>query len=981
MNSLIMRWWLFFCILPTLLYAQLSEDFSDSNFSVNPTWVGEIDKFRVTADKKLQLYDATKSKRAYLVTSNHISENVCWEFNYEYGANPSSSNYASVYLVSNKANLNESLNGYYLTIGKESGTTDKISLYKQTGTTKKLIFSSESGSALNARGSISIKLKVTRDDKGNWKIYADKEGKDNLTLLGAFYENSFNTTKYFGIYIKFSSTKNQHYFFDNFKITKVDYTAPIVTNATIFDVNQIQVSFSENITLNSANRTQNYKLIPDIGNPNYIQFDGNSTALLVFDKPLQDGILYSLNIQNIKDLAKNIIDNTTIGNMSYQIPQPKVVSYQILSPNFIQINFSHALNKNLDKTKNNFRLNGEIISTYNWSANATQITLKVKTMQHNTLYQLSIANLTSQKHKNFPVKTISNTIIPIQTKMIKPFIKKIDIDAKNIISIQFSQLMNKRQVEDIENYNLQDTSILNATYSRNTDILYLKTFDLMPDRTYSIYIKKLQAATKNGFSGFFTEPVNTNILFKIVQTKLMKTSIESNRSIVFEFNNIVNVTAENINLQGIKPYQIDIVDKKVKATWKSSIKCNQTYQIKLFDITSPDQKGIPISKFDTVFNISHFLEPLEILNTSIIEDSTLKIECNKDIDNQTATDISLYQINEIHPYKASVEAKTITLYFYQPFANRDYTLYIRDIKPREEKGFLRQNISDVKIIFSNYTANANDIILNEILFEPKTGGSEFIEIYNRSDKHINLKGYTLCNFEVQNNDTTFKNKKLLPYILMKPQSYLVFTKDKNRLVSLYPSANYQSVIALKSMPYLPNEEGKIAILGKNQILLDKFHYHKNMHFVFHNQQDRVGISLERIHFTSHHWQSAIQNDGGASPTLKNSNFTTLFQGDKTIMLSKKIFSPNEDTLDDILQIRYNFKTSGNMATVKILNDLGVLKKTLVQNENLPQNGNWIWNGTDEFGVKLPQGFYIIIVEITNTDGSKKIFEEVCVLSY
>ena len=43
------------------------------------------------------------------------------------------------------------------------------------------------------------------------------------------------------------------------------------------------------------------------------------------------------------------------------------------------------------------------------------------------------------------------------------------------------------------------------------------------------------------------------------------------------------------------------------------------------------------------------------------------------------------------------------------------------------------------------TADSLDIIINEILFNPKTDGTDYVEIYNRSSKIINLSGLLLAN--------------------------------------------------------------------------------------------------------------------------------------------------------------------------------------------------------------------------------------------
>ena len=122
--------WLFL-LTPVLGFGQFIDDFSDGDFTANPVWSGETSNFEVDGAQKLHLNAPAESDTSYLSTSSEAIDDATWEFYVEYAFNPSSSNVARVYLVSNNANLQEPLNGYYVRVGGE--TEDRISLYRQDG--------------------------------------------------------------------------------------------------------------------------------------------------------------------------------------------------------------------------------------------------------------------------------------------------------------------------------------------------------------------------------------------------------------------------------------------------------------------------------------------------------------------------------------------------------------------------------------------------------------------------------------------------------------------------------------------------------------------------------------------------------------------------------------------------------------------------------------------------------------------------------
>jgi len=91
--------------------------------------------------------------------------------------------------------------------------------------------------------------------------------------------------------------------------------------------------------------------------------------------------------------------------------------------------------------------------------------------------------------------------------------------------------------------------------------------------------------------------------------------------------------------------------------------------------------------------------------------------------------------------------------------NSDYTQIKASLSPALDAGIIytltidalsdcskntRSSSSDFVLPFG---ARAGDIIINEVLFDPYAGGSDFVELYNRSNRAINLHGLYLANEE------------------------------------------------------------------------------------------------------------------------------------------------------------------------------------------------------------------------------------------
>src|SRR5690349_15547079 len=99
---------LFLTIWPILVaqhtLAQVTDDFSDGDFTDAPAWSGNDSKFAVE-NSVLRLAAPPTSGSAYLSTPSEAINEGVWEFLVTLDFNPSSSNYARVYLVSDSPDL------------------------------------------------------------------------------------------------------------------------------------------------------------------------------------------------------------------------------------------------------------------------------------------------------------------------------------------------------------------------------------------------------------------------------------------------------------------------------------------------------------------------------------------------------------------------------------------------------------------------------------------------------------------------------------------------------------------------------------------------------------------------------------------------------------------------------------------------------------------------------------------------------------
>lgn len=284
-----------------------TDDFSDLNFSANPTWVGETGNFKIdSANQRLQLFAPAVSDESHLVTTSNAIENGIWEFRVFMDFNPSSSNRALVYLVSDQANLEDPLNGYYVMLGN---TSDEVSLYRQDGTSSSEII--DGADDLLDVSAPEVLVRVTRDSVGNWELLTDTSLSATYQLQGTATDTTHLNAAYFGVFCDYTSTRSDKFFFDDFSVSGTpisDKDAPELDSLNVVSNNQLQLFFNETLDPTAAQAISNYSVSPGIGNPNSAVLSGGGQEVtLSFATPFTNGNSYTLSLSGIADTSGNSI--------------------------------------------------------------------------------------------------------------------------------------------------------------------------------------------------------------------------------------------------------------------------------------------------------------------------------------------------------------------------------------------------------------------------------------------------------------------------------------------------------------------------------------------------------------------------------------------------------------------------------------------------------------------------------------------------
>ncbi|MCG2616137.1 lamin tail domain-containing protein [Terrimonas sp. NA20] len=356
---------------------------------------------------------------------------------------------------------------------------------------------------------------------------------------------------------------------------------------------------------------------------------------------------------------------------------------------------------------------------------------------------------------------------------------------------------------------------------------------------------------------------------------------------------------------------------------------------------------------------------------------------NEPLDSITAVNLSNYRlipaINIIKVVCRSPLFEEVELETDQPLDSLTvYELMINNVRDCQQNEMLRP--ITIKAGISSSSAAAKPVI-NEILFNPRPNGYDYVEIFNPGPLIIDVNQLYLANRNASGLVSNTVRISSTPYTLF-PGEYLVATANPSVLNTQY-FVMYPNKVLEVSLPSYPDDRGTVILMSLQGGILDEVNYSKDWHFKLIADPD--GVALERVDpqmpaAAGSNWHSAASTVGHGTPTYQNSQFMTTPVMNAEIDLLPKVFSPDNDGIHDQVQIIYRTATSGLMANVMIFDIDGRLVRDLVRNQLLGASGYWNWDGIDDRQQLLPVGRYIIQVELFTLSGENRRIKKVVVLA-
>ena len=260
-----------------------------------------------------------------------------------------------------------------------------------------------------------------------------------------------------------------------------------------------------------------------------------------------------------------------------------------------------------------------------------------------------------------------------------------------------------------------------------------------------------------------------------------------------------------------------------------------------------------------------------------------------------------------------------------------------------------------------------ELIINELLFNPKIGGVDFIEIWNTSDKMLSLKNLYIGNFDIG------EMRRVTAVTAIEPGRIIALSPDRDQTILGYPTSAVSSNIFTNDLPQFPDAVGVSVLMWNNGLqtrVLDSLTYHEDWHSVLLHRRD--GVSLERLDpaapsHDQNNWHSAAAHVDYATPGGQNS-YRYPLKPKNAVSLSSDYISPDGDGHKDFLTVSFKAADLDQKMDIQVFTVDGFFVKKLASAGLSGNAVSIIWEGTDEHEQLVQAGNYILLVQLLRSDG-------------
>jgi hypothetical protein len=271
----------------------------------------------------------------------------------------------------------------------------------------------------------------------------------------------------------------------------------------------------------------------------------------------------------------------------------------------------------------------------------------------------------------------------------------------------------------------------------------------------------------------------------------------------------------------------------------------------------------------------------------------------------------------------------------------------------------------------SFAFRVRSLVVNEIMYEPAAGRSEYVELLNASKLPVDLQEWKLSSRRDSGSPTAtgLLLRTALPIL---PGEFVVVAPDSGILADYAGIlASGSHLVALHRPLGLGNQGDTLILLDLTGRTIDSVVYTPSWHNP--DLEETRGRSLERINpllpgNDPRSWSTSADPSGG-TPGRRNSLFTPESPLKSSLSLSPNPFSPDGDAVDDAVMIGYVLPFASGTMRIGIYDAQGRLIRRLAEGEPTGRTGQIVWDGYTDRKERASIGIYIVLVEAHDAAGT------------
>lgn len=264
---------------------------------------------------------------------------------------------------------------------------------------------------------------------------------------------------------------------------------------------------------------------------------------------------------------------------------------------------------------------------------------------------------------------------------------------------------------------------------------------------------------------------------------------------------------------------------------------------------------------------------------------------------------------------------------------------------------------------------SGEVEIVEVMFNARTGCSEYIELVNTSDQFVDLKNTFLGVASSSKNELLNITAE---GAMLAPHQTLLLVKDLEGLSDCYMVCYDALLLKISNWTSLDDEDGNLWVTNFRNDIIDSIQYSSEFHSALLSDVD--GVSLEKIDTSQSGllgrvWSSSSTNQNYATPGCLNVSIVSSISS--AYFSLKSPYFQRKDPFNAQAVIQYKLDKPNYNVQMKVFDRRGILVKEIANNEVLGKEGNYFWDGLTEEGKNSAIGIYYIQIVAVHPDGSSK----------